>query len=273
MLLLCAAGMTRYLVLTWQAFHGLAATLPRHAPGACHSWPAEVPCLLSGWHFADSVFFFFCWPATRKPLTPSAVLCWPDRGPVANAAPDEMGVMAVDSSHELIPCHLSASGAPFPLVISRPRPCLRFAPVVAPRRGPPISTSASSEPSQVDDGELPAALPHLVHVHGWGSQSTGARHDSTRPRHRHREPCATPDASANDAREHPLLRRHKCLKPDGGKKPRLSRGQDTTWRATPSSWFHEPRRPLLSVIWPLPPGDVAFCFAAHRAWESCSNLS
>lgn len=140
--------------------------------------------------------------------------------------------------------HLSASGAPFPLVISRARPCLRFAPVVAPRRGPPISTSASSEPSQVDDGELPAALPHLVHVHGWGSQSTGARHDSTRPRHRHREPCATPGAGANDAREHPLLRRHKCLKPDGGKKPRPSHGpgsnnggQDTctTWRATPSS--------------------------------------
>lgn len=228
------------------AFHGLAATLPRHAPGACHSWPAEVQCLLSRLvgtlltRFSSS--FAGQRPENHGPPVPSSA--GQTGGPVANAAPDEMGVMPVDANHELIPCHLSASGAPFPLVISRARPCLRFAPVVAPRRGPPISTSASSEPSQVDDGELPAALPHLVHVHGWGSQSTGSRHDSTRPRHRHREPCATPDAGANDAgandaTEHPLLRRHKCLKPDGGKKPRPSRGsggQDTctTWRATPS---------------------------------------
>lgn len=105
MLLLCTAGMTRYLESSplvcldmapgsdssahvmsgCLAFHGLAATLPRHAPGACHSWPAEVPCLMSRLVGTLLTRFSSSFAGQRLEnhslLTPSAVLCWPDRGP------------------------------------------------------------------------------------------------------------------------------------------------------------------------------------------------
>lgn len=34
--------------------------------------------------------------------------------------------------------------------------------------------------------------------------------------------------------------------------------QEKTLCCDDTNWFHEPRRPLLSVLWPRPPGDVAF---------------
>lgn len=108
---------------------------------------------------------------------------------------------------------VSASGAPFPLVISRARPCLRFAPVVAPRRGPSISTSASSEPSHCRPAKQSTtanylALPHLVHT--WGPNRPAPAMIRRVDGPRHREPCATPDAGPNDAMGTPCRKRTNC---------------------------------------------------------------